>query len=186
MWTNPEMTKKMEEEIKEHIPDIRNITPDQIKKLEYMQCFLDECMRYSYDELWYFPREAVNDTFLGGVKIKKNTVVTAIPWPLFRSEKNFKRANEFIPERWDKKNPEWAEESQKRNPFQYLPFAAGPKNCIGQHYFWLEIKIMVAVFLHHYNLKYPENMRNCSWTQKFCLEPVEGYHPEIEYVGPKW
>lgn len=48
---------------------------------------------------------------------------------VYRSEKNFKQATEFIPERWTEpgKSSEFA--SDRRDAFQ--PFSYGPRNCLG-------------------------------------------------------
>lgn len=47
----------------------------------------------------------------------------------------FKDPMRFNPERFDVDKP---------GPFEYLPFSAGPRNCIGQKFALLEIKTVVS------------------------------------------
>lgn len=64
------------------------------------------------------------------------------------SPKLFHNAEEFIPERYLE-----SQTAETQNPFSYIPFSAGPRNCIGQKFAVLEIKSIVSKLLRHYTLK---------------------------------
>lgn len=56
----------------------------------------------------------------------------------------FKYAVEFLPERHEEMN-------QKSN-FQFIPFSAGPRNCIGQKFAMYEMKVALTHIIRSYEL----------------------------------
>lgn len=66
----------------------------------------------------------------------------------FRDPKYFPDPNTFNPERF---TAERLTES-KMNPFAYIPFSAGMRNCIGQKFAMLEIKAVISKLLRNFEL----------------------------------
>lgn len=68
-------------------------------------------------------------------------------YSMSRDEKLFKNADEFCPDRF---NVERSAETQ--NPFTYVPFSAGPRNCIGQKFAMYELKSIVSKILRNFEI----------------------------------
>lgn len=64
---------------------------------------------------------------------------------MFRDPQYFSDPDEFNPDRFIR-----ADESS--NPYVYIPFSAGSRNCIGQKFAMLEIKSTISKLLRHYEL----------------------------------
>lgn len=65
---------------------------------------------------------------------------------VLRDPDYFSNPSDFIPERFD------SDSNEKIHPFAYIPFSAGPRNCIGQKYAMFEIKSTVSKMLRHFEL----------------------------------
>lgn len=61
--------------------------------------------------------------------------------------KFFENPEQFKPERFLGERS-----TEKQNPFTYIPFSAGPRNCIGQKFAFYEIKSIVSKILRNFEL----------------------------------
>lgn len=66
-------------------------------------------------------------------------------WHIHRNPKEYSNPEVFKPERHTTK-------ALKANPFCYIPFSAGPRNCIGQKFAMLEMKCVIAKIVRNFEL----------------------------------
>lgn len=85
-------------------------------------------------------REIEEDVELDGILVKAGTIGWIPIYAIHRHEKYWDRPNGFHPERF-------APDAEKPSNFQYMPFGAGPRICIGAAFAMIELTIMIATFV---------------------------------------
>ncbi|WP_370540312.1 cytochrome P450 [Acidovorax sp. ACV01] len=53
----------------------------------------------------------------------------------------------------------------------WIPFGAGPRVCIGQHFAMLEMTLLAAMLLQRYRLRLPEGAPACAPKLQVTLRP---------------
>jgi cytochrome P450 len=84
-------------------------------------------------------RRAVKDDLLGEYLIPENSLVCVSPWLLHRRPDLWSDPSSFNPDRFLQESP--------RHPCAFLPFSAGPRQCIGQHFATLEGVLVLSRML---------------------------------------
>lgn len=64
-------------------------------------------------------------------EITQQTALSVNQWATYHNPKNFKRPDEFIPERWI------GNDFSTENKASFQPFSFGPRNCLGRKYVYL-------------------------------------------------
>ena len=117
---------------------------EDLANLLYTRMVIEEVMRL-YPPAWGFSRQAVNDDELGGYRLPSGWLAFVIPYVLHRLPAYWEEADRFEPERFSPAR------SADRAKFVYLPFGAGPRQCIGNHFAMIELLVVVATLAQRFS-----------------------------------
>jgi cytochrome P450 family 3 subfamily A len=114
--------------------------------MKYMDMVIDETLRL-YPIGAFADRVASNDYEYKGLKIKKDQLITIPIYALHRDPEIYPNPDEFDPERFSDEN------KRKRENESFMPFGAGPRNCIGMRFALTEVKLLLTSVLSKYNFQ---------------------------------
>ncbi|HEX5109245.1 MAG TPA: cytochrome P450 [Vicinamibacterales bacterium] len=140
--------------------------------LPYTLMVVDEAMRL-YPPAWGFSRQAMADDEVGGFHVPRGWLVFVIPWVLHRLPALWDSPERFEPERFS------PERSADRPKFAYLPFGAGPRQCIGNQFALIETQLTLATLAQRYRLRLVPGHRVEPWPL-ITLRPRFGMPMTIE------
>jgi enediyne biosynthesis protein E7 len=119
----------------------------QMEALTYTHQIIDETLRL-YPPGWLLSRRTIEPDVLGGYPIPAGTDVLLSPYLLHRHPRYWKDPDAFKPERF-------APEAEAERPrFAYMPFAAGPRHCIGETFALYEMLVHLYKVARRYRLTY--------------------------------
>jgi cytochrome P450 family 4 len=107
---------------------------------------IKESMRI-YPPVPFVSRFVPDGATLGQYYIPKGQNTSIGIYLMHNDPKYFPEPNKFIPERFDR-----TVDAEKFNPYTYIPFSAGPRNCIGQKFAMLEIKLTIAKIVQNFTI----------------------------------
>ena len=111
---------------------------DVAERVPRLRLFLSESLRL-YPPVPRFDRQAVGPDRLGEWDVKPGDIVSIWPWLLHRHRKLWDDPDAFDIERFAGKGG--------RHRFQYLPFGAGPRTCVGAQFATAEALTILAHWL---------------------------------------
>ncbi|CAF3828857.1 unnamed protein product, partial [Rotaria sordida] len=152
LMTNENVLQACREEIDRVLPNGIVPTNEHLQDLLVCEAIINETLRL-YPPAPFFSRHCVREHIIGTkrqLRIPKGATIVAISHVLHRRSDLWPRPLEFDYTRW-MRDPKTGLKPKLPHPFAYLPFAAGPRNCIGQNFALLEAKIMLAMFIQRCN-----------------------------------
>jgi cytochrome P450 len=115
----------------------RELAPDDVPRLGYTVQVLRESLRLQPPAAGV-ARMAVRDIAVGGYRVEAGSIMAVGIYALHRDPELWDRPLVFNPDRF---SPEAA---KGRDRWQFLPFIAGPRSCIGEHFAMLETTLALG------------------------------------------
>ncbi|XP_048818128.1 cytochrome P450 3A9-like [Lagopus muta] len=143
---HPDVQQKVVNEIDTVLPNKAPLTYEAIMQLDYLDMAVNETLRL-YPLGGRIERNCKKDVEINGVTIPKDTIVFIPPHTLHRNSEYWPNPDEFRPERFSKENKD------NIDPYTYLPFGAGPRNCIGMRFALLTLKVAITAILQHFTFQ---------------------------------
>ncbi|XP_003409011.1 steroid 17-alpha-hydroxylase/17,20 lyase [Loxodonta africana] len=150
---NPQVKKKIQEEIDQNIGFSRTPTLSDRNHLVLLEATIREVLRIRPIAPLLTPHMASTDSSIGEFTIDKGTNVIINLWALHHSEKEWHQPDQFMPERF--LDPTGC---QLISPtLSYLPFGAGPRSCLGEILARQELFLFLSWVLQRFDLEVPDD-----------------------------
>ncbi|CAG8710361.1 2859_t:CDS:2, partial [Racocetra persica] len=166
---NPDVQDRLRKEVLEILID-RDYCPtfDEIEHMKYLECVYKESLRIIPPVPTLF-RTTIKDKIMNGYLIPKNTSL----WiPIYAIHRNpliwGDDAEQFNPSRW--LDPEI---KSKITNHTFLPFGAGPQNCLGMKMAHLELKSILSILIRNFEFRLVEGF-TVKMGETVLSKPVSG------------
>ncbi|XP_035219899.1 cytochrome P450 4V2-like isoform X2 [Stegodyphus dumicola] len=143
----PDIQRKVIEELDSILQEDkeRSISFDDLSAMKYMECVIKESLRL-FPPVTFIGRNLNETITVMNYEIPAGTNCVIVISMIHRDPEMFPNPEKFDPDRFLPEN------SVGRHPFAYIPFSAGPRNCIGQKFALMEEKVVIAQILRKFQL----------------------------------
>lgn len=162
MATHPDIAARVREEVSG--ADARGADRAEIARLPLLNATIKEAMRLYPPSTALFTRVAQKDLTIRGTAIKKGNLIAIPIWQLHRDPRSFADPLVYRPERFLPGAP-----PIPRGAF--LPFGAGPHFCLGQHFASVEMALVAAELIRHYDLSLDDGVQLPEPVVDLALKP---------------
>ncbi|OWR44670.1 cytochrome p450 CYP4S1 [Danaus plexippus plexippus] len=136
------------EEVQERLfEECQRVGPEpsvsELNDMKYLEAVVKEILRL-YPSVPFIGREITEDFMLDDIKVKKGCEVVVHIYDVHRRPDLYPDPVAFKPERFL--------DEEKRHPYSYVPFSAGPRNCIGQKFAKLQMKVVISEIVRNFKL----------------------------------
>jgi len=164
LLTNPDVYKRLQEEIDAYFPgDEEPIQTARQSEMKYLNAVINETLRL-YPALGTgsqrTPCGGTGGAMVSGKFVPEGTYASIATFSLHRDQRYFSPSPDtFIPDRWlPTSSPEPPKltnvgPERRHNPDAFIPFSAGPANCIGKNLAYQEMRMLLCYVLKYFELE---------------------------------
>ena len=141
----PEEQEKAREQTRRALQG-RSAEPVDLAAMPFIRQVLEEAMRL-YPPVGLLARTVIAPDELCGRQMQPNDILFLPIWALHRHELLWDRPEEFHPARFDTASGE------RLDKYQYLPFGAGPRGCVGADFAMMQAQIILATLIQAFEFR---------------------------------
>ncbi|KAL9697518.1 hypothetical protein quinque_000959 [Culex quinquefasciatus] len=172
---NPAVQDKIYDEIVSILgkdPNSYEITFQVLQEFKYLEMVIKETLRL-YPSVPFIGRNVVEPIKLDGITLPPGQDIIVSIYMIHRNPRVFPDPERFDPERF----VDGAE--SRRGPYDYIPFSAGARNCIGQRFAMMELKVTLIKLIVAYRILPGESMAQLRLKTDLVLRPDRGIPVKI-------
>ena len=117
-----------------------------LTQFKYLEACVKEGLRL-FPSVPMIGRKLQSDVNFGSFRVPRNTTTVVYLYGLHRDPHSFPDPENFLPQRF------LGDQSHQRHPFAFIPFSGGSRNCIGQRFALIEIKIMLLYLIRNFHIQ---------------------------------
>ncbi|XP_055474497.1 cytochrome P450 4B1 [Psammomys obesus] len=172
----PEHQQRCREEVREILGDQDSFQWDDLAKMTYLTMCIKECFRLypPVPQVYRLLNKPV--TFVDGRSLPAGSLVSLHIYALHRNSAVWPEPEVFDPLRFSPENV------TGRHPFAFMPFSAGPRNCIGQQFAMNEMKVVTALCLLRFEFSLDPSKVPIKLPQ-LILRSQNGIHLHLKPLG---
>lgn len=121
----------------------RTATAEDLPAMPFIRQVLEESMRL-YPPVGLLARTVLKEDELCGRQMRPNDILFLPIWALHRHELWWEKPEMFDPDRFD------PEAGPRRDKYQYLPFGAGPRVCVGANFAMMQAEIILSTLVQRF------------------------------------
>ncbi|VDK54393.1 unnamed protein product [Anisakis simplex] len=172
MGVHPQIQAKVHKEIDEILgEEDRPITYEDLGNLRYLEACLKEALRL-FPSVPIIARLLTEDTKIKDRILPKGMGVVISPSMVHRDPKYWSDPEVYNPERFI--------DSDFKQPYSYIPFSAGARNCIGQRFAMMEEKCVLATLLRRLKIKSKLRTDQMRVSAELVIRPMLGNYIRFE------